>query len=1803
MRAGLIAAAVLVSGAAPDARDRSSAARSWEAAQEARQAREAERRRAASFLRAYERRRAAAHARMPSTMRASTPDPAARGALSCPAAPGRAEDFRPSAPRVFFPSGSPAPRIAAPRRPFFVPAPARSGVGVRPARVAGSAATSPSSGGSALATHAMARAFAAGAASIRASAIGDFNGDGKDDAMLRHGDGRWRYYAMDGRTHIAAESGDADIEADPAWVFAGAGDFNGDGKDDVMLRHADGRWRYHAMDGRARIAGESGDAGLTTDAAWRVAGIGDFDGDGNDDVLLRHAADMRWHFYPMDGREILDGGGSANLTRKAEWSVAGVGDLDGDGSDDVLLRKDSGTWFYYPMDGRRHISGRHGAVGLTSKAEYAIAGVGDFDGDGKDDVMLRRDDGLWYFYPMNGREILDGRGGANLTRNREWSLAGIGDLDGDGKDDVLLRKKDTTGAWYFYPMESGRRHAAAGRGGANLTADRSWRPAGEAEPVFRDCPACPDMIRVPAGAFAMGSPASEPGRSEDEGPVREVTFAEPFAIGVNEVTFAQWEACVADGGCGGHTPSDWDWGGGGRPAMDVTWEQARSYAEWLAAKTGEEYRLPTEAEWEYAARAGTETPFHTGATISTERANYDGALPPYGDGEAGESRARTTAAGTFPANAFGLRDTHGNVAEWTLDCYAPSYRGAPAHGAAVESESCAGRVMRGGSWRDGPEELRSANRDYRAEGAYSNTLGFRVAKGAPPAGPTAETAAEAFEASVSPVVQSKCVNCHVEGGASGNTRLVFVRDTDANHLATNLSVFETFLAEVEGGAELILNKIQGVGHGGGIQVAAGTDEFEAMEKFLELLEGEEAGPVSITPGTLFDGVGMESWRSTLRRAAIIFAGRIPTEEEYASIRSGSGLDVRLRAAIRGLMEGPGFHEFLIRASNDRLLTDRDDIQGVGVIDPIHGYFVDYNNLNHEKLVAEDPGYGDWRDQVNFGIRRAPLELIAHVVENDLPYTEILAADYIMANPMAAEAYGAGTVFADPTDPHEFQRSEIASYYRDDDSKVTEYTMATGTRVIDPGNLLTDYPHAGILNTTVFLKRYPTTATNRNRARSRWTYYHFLGLDIEKSASRTTEPDALADTNNPTMNNPACTVCHTVMDPVAGTFQNYDDIGYYRSGPRGLDSLDEFYRLDAGDEKFEVRARSREERETITAKGEMAAGDNTIRLAFVNDHSDEEGDRNLYLDRLDIRNAAGEVVDSHELEAAEPTDDCNSPSNAAFTFWCSGWIDVTARVAAAGSHDIEIVAWADQYGGEPARLGVGVNTDPYQYGDTWYRDMRAPGFDGERVPDADYSLRWLTAKIVGDPRFAEATVKFWWPAIMGTDVAEPPSEGDPDFDGRLLASNAQAAEVARLTRGFRRGFRGGEPHNLKDLLTEIVLSKWFRADSIVSADPVRAAALADAGANRLLTPEELSRKTLALTGFGWGRRRPSYPWHGGLIERNDWTARHAYGLLYGGIDSGGIAERARNITAIMAGVAKLHAASVACPVVMKELYLAAEGERRLLDGVDLTVSPAYEFGATLDVDAESRETRREVSVTGLLRAGKATATVYLENELWDDEQQSHVRSLYLDRLVLRDSAGRTIKTQEFEEVDHECAWGAGEAIVFWNTCPVAVPLDVPTDGSYEVAVSAWAEQGGDEMAKLRIVIESDTEESVGARAVKATIADLHEKLLGDDASKTDMAATYDLFVELWRSTRGSLEVHFDMRCDYREDQYYFDGIVDGTWWVDPEEGEDWDWEHHGFDIERIDSVLDTVHWSDPHHVARTWAAVLAYLLTDYRYLYL
>ena len=244
---------------------------------------------------------------------------------------------------------------------------------------------------------------------------------------------------------------------------------------------------------------------------------------------------------------------------------------------------------------------------------------------------------------------------------------------------------------------------------------------------LRDCETCPQLVVVPLGSFMMGSPDSEWGRFNNESPQRRVTIAEPFAVSVYEVTFGEWDACVNEGGCNGYQPHGEGWGRGGRPVINVSWDDARAYVKWLSQRTGKRYRLLSESEWEYVARAGTMEPFHTGATISADQANYDSSYT-YVSGQKGRYRGRTVQVGTFSPNAFGLHEVHGNVWEWTQDCWNEDYTGAPADNRAWETGECEQRVLRGGSWGDVPWLLRSADRGKNEPGIRDPKIGFRIAR-------------------------------------------------------------------------------------------------------------------------------------------------------------------------------------------------------------------------------------------------------------------------------------------------------------------------------------------------------------------------------------------------------------------------------------------------------------------------------------------------------------------------------------------------------------------------------------------------------------------------------------------------------------------------------------------------------------------------------------------------------------------------------------------------------------------------------------------------------------------------------------------------------------------------------------------------------------------------------------------------------------------------------------------------------------------------------------------------------------------
>ncbi len=260
------------------------------------------------------------------------------------------------------------------------------------------------------------------------------------------------------------------------------------------------------------------------------------------------------------------------------------------------------------------------------------------------------------------------------------------------------------------------------------------KPAGSA---FTDCDVCPEMVVLPAGEFVQGSDKVESGHL-DEKPQRVVKIARPFAVAKTETTFAQWDACVADGKC--PRADDAGFGRGKFPAVNLSWNEARGYVAWLSARTGKSYRLLSESEFEYAARAGTKTAWFWGGNDDKKKTCEYANLHDEKGKEAhpnyvwshvlcNDGVAENAETGRYQPNPFGLHDMLGNVREWVEDCHQTGYAGAPDDGSVRKHEGkCEKRVVRGGGWLDGPSTARSAYRYSEEEGMRNYQTGFRVAR-------------------------------------------------------------------------------------------------------------------------------------------------------------------------------------------------------------------------------------------------------------------------------------------------------------------------------------------------------------------------------------------------------------------------------------------------------------------------------------------------------------------------------------------------------------------------------------------------------------------------------------------------------------------------------------------------------------------------------------------------------------------------------------------------------------------------------------------------------------------------------------------------------------------------------------------------------------------------------------------------------------------------------------------------------------------------------------------------------------------
>jgi formylglycine-generating enzyme required for sulfatase activity len=279
------------------------------------------------------------------------------------------------------------------------------------------------------------------------------------------------------------------------------------------------------------------------------------------------------------------------------------------------------------------------------------------------------------------------------------------------------------------------------------------QPAPASGAVVRDCADCPELVVIPAGSFLMGKsererrvgqPAANAPRACDgpcppwtDAPQIRVAIARAFALGRFEVTFAEWDACVASGGCNLYRPDDAGWGRGRRPVINVSWADAQAYLAWLGGRTGRRYRLPSESEWEYAARAGTTTAFFWGDAIgdacryaNLEDQALQAADPAHEDSVGCTDRAAFTAeVGSYAPNRFGLYDMIGNVSEWIADCAGEiGYRRHPRDGSALRRGDCTMRGDRGGAWIDPWHAARTSDRSSRPADLRLQTLGFRIAR-------------------------------------------------------------------------------------------------------------------------------------------------------------------------------------------------------------------------------------------------------------------------------------------------------------------------------------------------------------------------------------------------------------------------------------------------------------------------------------------------------------------------------------------------------------------------------------------------------------------------------------------------------------------------------------------------------------------------------------------------------------------------------------------------------------------------------------------------------------------------------------------------------------------------------------------------------------------------------------------------------------------------------------------------------------------------------------------------------------------
>jgi len=597
------------------------------------------------------------------------------------------------------------------------------------------------------------------------------------------------------------------------------------------------------------------------------------------------------------------------------------------------------------------------------------------------------------------------------------------------------------------------------------------------------------------------------------------------------------------------------------------------------------------------------------------------------------------------------------------------------------------------------------------------------------------SAPQLYVDSVHASVQEACTTCHTPGGVAAGSGLVFA---SGNDMMANYNVLRDYALVAP--ATLLSKTIGDPNHGGGKPfIDAGTQRYKDLQALIPQMTAQTCASVAGAPseGNFWKGVQYSSDTALLSKATVLFAGRNPNAAEIAAVNQGG--EAALRQSIRATMQGAAFDRFLEEVGDTHFLSPGALVRGNGGYNandwPSAGAVLGANGVTQEPQAV--------RNRFEASVRREGLELLKHIVRSEKPWTDIVAGNYTVVNGILAR-------FLNATVQGTFVNA-------DDD---TEWLPAT----LPEQRLGGSREHAGVLSTQAWLSRFPTTDTNRNRHRVNMLSKQFLATDIATLAARPIDSDSTFRV--PVLENPACTVCHNTIDPMAAGWQNWNEANRF----------------------------------------------------------------------LPFRTNAG--VD-HALPQSYRSN--NYPKDAS-------------------------------------------NVAYYKAGDNWFRDGKEPGYGATAMPGGytgnKTALQFLGQQVAGDARFALGAVHFWYEGLFGREPLKAPQDStSPQFAAQLAAYTAQNEEFKAIAARFATN-QGRGAFNVKDLLVDLMMSSWSRAQKASDPGGVRAGELRDVGSMTMLSPAQLNRKLTGLVGQGWQEFNNPYA---------------GWGLNYGDFDGVNRTKRAQSHT--------------------------------------------------------------------------------------------------------------------------------------------------------------------------------------------------------------------------------------------------------------------------------------------------------------------